>query len=48
MSVYVLDLRVSKFSKWGLNLSDKQVAGPVANVCCVCLWSSDWGCYGER
>ena len=37
MSIYVLDLRVSKFSNWGLNLSDEQVAGPVANVCCVCL-----------
>ena len=28
---------MSKFSKWGLNLSDEQVAGPVTNVCCVCL-----------
>ena len=37
MSVYVLDLRVSKFSKWGLHLSDEQVPAPVANVCCVCL-----------
>ena len=27
MSIYVLDLRVSKFSNWGLNLSDEQVAG---------------------
>ena len=37
MSVYVLDLTVSKFSKWGLHLSDEQVPAPVANVCCVCL-----------
>ena len=43
---------MSKFSKWGLNLSDEQVAGSVANVCCVCLCRAQGqvtgGCYGER
>ena len=38
MSIYVLDIRVSKFLKWGLNLSEKQVARPVANVCFVYVY----------
>ena len=40
---------MSKFSKRGLNLSDEQVAGPVANVCCVFMSCQvTGGCYGER